>query len=250
MLVTQHLVDPDGQQPGQISGGAVSFGDVHRRSIQAQINTAFRNPPNIANTLHGLRHINQGARGRRTSLFPSRKAGGAVPVESKLELAYAIELERSASVLSYRTQAVHIQLPAGQSAFPDFLIQTTDGRFELHEVKPSVAHLPANYFARVEMIRCLLRAEGIAFYLVDAEQLPSVHMMSWLLQCYTRGHSQAWTDAQIRLAIQTLASCARVSLPEAYRRLSNAHLPPQLADYLAFHRGWFASARHSLQEGV
>ena len=45
-----------------------------------------------------------------TFLFPSKKNVGMIPVESNLELAYAIELERDLSVVSYRTQALKIQL--------------------------------------------------------------------------------------------------------------------------------------------
>lgn len=212
----------------------------HTQPILSQIDAAFRHSPTVANTLHGVRRIQQGARGRCTSLFPSRKAGGAVPVESKLELAYAVSLERCSSVLNYRTQAVHIRLPAGQSAFPDFLVQLVDGSFELHEVKPSIAHLSREYLRRCELIRSLLQSSNIIFRLVDTTQLPNRMHLDWLLQRYVRGHLQAWTVAQIQLGSEILDESEPALLAQAHRLFSKAGLPPQLADYLAFHQQWHA----------
>lgn len=90
--------------------------------IFEQIHCAFNQKPNIARTLHGQRRIYQGCLERRTSLFPSRKAGGSIALESKLELAYAIQLESLAVVESYRTQALSIPIGQNQNIFPDFLI--------------------------------------------------------------------------------------------------------------------------------
>lgn len=61
--------------------------------IWEQIEKAFQAEPNLALTLHGQRRIYQGCFGRRTSLFPSTKSGGAIPLESFLELANAICLD-------------------------------------------------------------------------------------------------------------------------------------------------------------
>lgn len=215
--------------------------------ILAQIDVAFRRSPTVANTLHGVRRIHQGARGRSTSLFPSRKSGGAIPLESKIELAYAVMLERSETVLRYRTQAIHIPLPAGQSAFPDFLVERVDGVFELHEVKPSIAHLSKEYLARCELISNLLQSAKVSFRLVDATQLPNRRQLDWLLQRYTRGHLQAWTEAQIKLGSEVLAGFRPTLLTQAHHYLTDAGLPPQLADYLAFHRHWHAPDEKKLE---
>lgn len=223
--------------------------DEASRPILAQIDAAFRHSPTVANTLHGVRRIHQGARGRSTSLFPSRKSRGAIPLESKLELAYAVVLERSKAVRRYRTQAIHIPLPAGQSAFPDFLVERVDGGFELHEVKPSIAHLSREYLARCELISSLLQPVRVPFCLVDATQLPDRKHLDWLLQRYVRGHLQAWTGAQIQLGSEVLAGLSPASLVQAHRHLTEAGLPPQLADYLAFHRHWSAP-EEATQEGV
>src|SRR5690606_30105164 len=92
--------------------------------ILEQIDFAFNQKPNIAGTLHGQRRIYQGCLERRTSLFPSRKAGGSIALESFLELAYALQLERHPDVQSFRTQALKIPIGKNQEAYPDFLIRT------------------------------------------------------------------------------------------------------------------------------
>ncbi|UXY17203.1 hypothetical protein N8I74_09405 [Chitiniphilus purpureus] len=217
------------------------------RPILAQIDAAFRHPPSVANTLHGVRRIHQGARGRSTSLFPSRKSGGAIPLESKLELAYAVLLERSPVVLRYRTQAVHIPLPAGQSAFPDFLVELVAGGFEVHEVKPSIAHLSRAYLDRCELISSVLQPAQVAFRLVDAMQLPNRKHLEWLLQRYVRGHLQMWTRAQVQLGAEVLTGSQPASLAQAHHHLIEAGLPVQLADYLAFHRHWYAPEEVELE---
>ncbi len=209
---------------------------------------AIHRSSSVANALHGVRRIHQGARGRSTSLFPSRKSGGAIPLESKLELAYAVVLERSPAVLRYRVQAVHIPLPAGQSAFPDFLVELVEGRFELHEVKPSIASLSREYLDRCELICSLLQPAQVCFRLVDSTQLPSRKHLEWLLQRYVRGHLQVWTRAQVELGIELLAKSQPTSLVRAQRNLIEAGFPAQFADYLAFHRHWHAPEEIELED--
>lgn len=224
--------------------------DEVARPILAQIDAAFRHSPSVANTLHGVRRIHQGARGRSTSLFPSRKSGGAIPLESKLELAYAVLLERLPAVLRYRTQAVLIQLPTGLSAFPDFLVELVTGGFELHEVKPSIAHLSGEYLDRCELIRSVLQAAQVPFRLVDTAQLPSRKHLEWLLQRYVRGHLQVWTAAQIQLGAEVLTTFQPTSLAQAHRHLTEAGFPAQLGDYLAFHRHWHAPEEVELEGAI
>lgn len=106
-----------------------------------QINHAFQTAPNIAGAPHGQLRIHQNDRGHRTSLFPSRKAGGAIPLERKLELAYAVELERDPTVQNYRTQAVKISPSKTTHAIPDLIIPRSSGAIENHEAKPSTQGL-------------------------------------------------------------------------------------------------------------
>jgi len=92
--------------------------NVDATELLTQIAQAFQKSPNLARVLHGDRKIRQGGRGRRTALFPSMKCGGSIPLESRLELAYAVVLERSPSVQEYRTQAIRIRLPKGTIRAP------------------------------------------------------------------------------------------------------------------------------------
>lgn len=216
-------------------------------SLLAQIEAAFRVPPNVAHTLHGVRRIHQGSRGRRTSLFPSRKAGGAIPVESRLELAHAVTLERNPLVSSYRTQAVQLALPGGQAVFPDFLVRLCNGRYELHEVKPTTQHLSSDCLERYQVVEQLLQSVGVGFQIVDTQTLPNELDLEWLLQRYVRGHHQAWTTLEVDLATQCLEQHAATILADAYICLIGNGLPLAIADYLAFHRGWFVPAEMDLE---
>lgn len=106
------------------------YKDDPNSNLHEQIELAFNRGSDIAGVLRGIRKIHQGSVGKRTSLFPSKKNAGMIPVESNLELAYAIELERDLSVVSYRTQALKIQLSQCESNYPDFLVKYSDGRVE------------------------------------------------------------------------------------------------------------------------
>lgn len=204
--------------------------------ILEQIHLAFNQKPNIAGTLHGQRRIYQGCLERRTSLFPSRKAGGSIALESFLELSYAVQLESHPSVESYRTQALKIPIGENQDVYPDFLIRTLNGDFEVHEVKPSIEHLSAESLRRYERLASILASINIPFKLVDASTLPQRQSLTQLLYLYTRGHLQDWTSLQIELAQDLLKRYELESLEQAYNILEKNQLPPQLADYLFFHR--------------
>lgn len=203
-----------------------------------QMEMAFGKAPNVARVLHGERRIHQGGRGRRTALFPSRKCGGTVPLESRLELAHAVALERSPSVREYRTQAICIPLPGGRFAFPDFLVRTTAGEIEVHEVKPSIEHLSPTDTQRFATIRALLSEIGVRLRLIDSRNLPSGRELDDLLYRFSRGHVQPYTCVQIELAASALSAQGLGSFAEAYVVLERLDLPARLADYLNFHQQW------------
>lgn len=204
--------------------------------ILEQIDFAFNQKPNIAGTLHGQRHIYQGCLERRTSLFPSHKAGGSIALESFLELAYALQLESHSAVESYRTQALRVPIGQSQELYPDFLIRTQNGNFEVHEVKPSIQHLSKEKIQRFERLRSILASIGISFKLVDANTLPQRQALTQLLHLYSRGHFQDWTSLEIELAKNLLIGLNLESLAQAYTILEKNQLSPQLADYLLFHQ--------------
>ena len=98
-----------------------------REAFLKSVRDAFSRQPDLAVRLHGVRKVQLGKRGQsRSSLFPSKKNAppehyaAYVPVESRLEQAYALCLERHPSVVAYRTQAICIDIPrGGGSHVPD-----------------------------------------------------------------------------------------------------------------------------------
>ncbi len=202
--------------------------------IFEQIHCAFNQKPNIAGTLHGQRRIYQGCLERRTSLFPSRKAGGSIALESKLELAYTIQLESLAVVESYRTQALNIPIGQNQNIFPDFLIRKQNGEFEVHEVKPSIQHLSEQNTERFDRLATIFASIHIPFKLVDECTLPR-KSLDRLLHLYSCGHRHDWKPLEIELAHDLLIRHQLDNLQQAHSLLEENQLPSQLAEYLLFH---------------
>lgn len=218
--------------------------------ILGQIAVAFNKPPDAANIFHGQRRIRQGGKGRRTALFSSTKCGGAVPVESKLELAHAVALERSSSVIRFRTQALRIPLSERCFAYPDFLVEVDANRFEVHEIKPRISHISNDDARRFERIEHTLRCVGIAFRLVDATSLECGRALDESLLIYTRGHAERYGPIQISLALDLLSSLQLNGISDAYKTLHANGLPLGLADYLSFHGKWITPNKAATRSGV
>lgn len=204
--------------------------------IWEQIEKAFQATPNLASTLHGQRRIYQGCFGRRTALFPSTKSGGAIPLESFLELANAICLEQSSQVKSFRTQALKIPLSGNNFCYPDFLVQNIDESFEIQEVKPSIKALTLKELQKFEQVSEILNQMGITFRLIDQSSLPTKNQLQKLLYLYQRGHKRIWTPLEIDLAIDALQRLPLQNIEVAYKALQNLGLPCELGDYLLFHK--------------
>jgi hypothetical protein len=60
-----------------------------------------------------------------------------------------------------------------QYCFPDFLVQTKEGAYEVHEVKPSIASLSTDDLNRFAILSDLLHSIDITFKLIDHTDLPS-----------------------------------------------------------------------------
>lgn len=205
-------------------------------SILEQIRIAFESTANVAATIHGQRKIFQGSFGRRTSLFPSEKCCGAIPLESRLELAHAISLEQDPNILNYRSQALKILLINEQYCFPDFLVQTKNGNYEIHEVKPSIASLSTDDLNRFAILSDLLHSIDIIFRLIDHRDLPSESEISQLLYWYQRGHQYEWSPFEIHYALDHLTLKEFNNPTQVYRAIESIGLKQELADYLFFHQ--------------
>ncbi|MBN6514763.1 hypothetical protein [Acinetobacter pittii] len=204
--------------------------------IWEQIEKAFQVKPNLASTLHGQRKIYQGCFGRRTALFPSTKSGGAIPLESHLELAQALCLEQNTQVKSFRTQALKIPLSGSNFSYPDFLVQNIDGSFEIHEVKPSIRALAQEELEKFEQVSQILNQMGILFKLIDQFSLPTTKQLQNLLYLYQRGHKRIWTPLEIDLAMNKLERTSSHNIEAIYTSLQKLGLPCELGDYLLFHK--------------
>ncbi|MCO8092049.1 MULTISPECIES: Tn7 transposase TnsA N-terminal domain-containing protein [Acinetobacter] len=205
-------------------------------NILEQIRIAFESTANVAATIHGQRKIHQGAFGRRTSLFPSEKCCGAIPLESRLELAHALSLEQDPNILNYRSQALKILLLNEQYCFPDFLVQTKQGNYEVHEVKPSVASLSIDDLNRFAILSDLLHSIDIIFKIIDHTDLPNESEISQLLYWYQRGHRFNWNNVEINYAIDQLILKEFNNSAQVYKALESIGLRQELADYLFFHQ--------------
>ncbi|ENU4057304.1 TPA: hypothetical protein PPD39_000725 [Acinetobacter baumannii] len=204
--------------------------------IWEQIEKAFQAQPNLASTLHGQRKIYQGCFGRRTALFPSTKSGGAIPLESHLELAQALCLEQNTQVKSFRTQAIKIPLSGNHFSYPDFLVQNIDGSFEIHEVKPSIRALAQEEIQKFEQVSEILNQMGILFKLIDQFSLPTIKQLQNLLYLYQRGHKRNWTPLEIDLVMNALEESTFQNIEAVYTLVQKLGLPCELGDYLLFHK--------------
>lgn len=208
---------------------------IHKLILE-QIEQAFENKSNIAGTIHGQRKIYQGCYGRRTALFPSTKCNGSIPVESRLELAHAVSLEQDPQVKHYRTQALKIPLSQNHFSYPDFLIETNDNNFEVHEVKPCITSLPYKDIERFERLSTIFSSLGITFKLVDTIILPSEKQLQHLLYLYQRGHRYQWNHFEINFALEHLQKQELDDINQVHKMLKDIGLKEELGDYLLFHK--------------
>lgn len=106
------------------------------QNLLRKFEEAFKKQKHVSSKFIGERRI-KSRLGSRVSLFPSVKNCGLICLESNLELAHAIGLERNEDILQYRTQAVQIFISDQHFIIPDFIVKTLNG-FEVHEIKPNL----------------------------------------------------------------------------------------------------------------
>ncbi len=195
-----------------------------REAFLKSVRDAFSRQPDLAVRLHGVRKVQLGKRGQsRSSLFPSKKNAppehyaAYVPVESRLEQAYALCLERHPSVVAYRTQAICIDIPGGRSHVPDFLIRDDVGRVFVREVKHNRDHLSDAYRQKVDWVAGFLARVGVDYALVDRCDLPPDVVLRHLTavhHSYRRIPTRMEIDHALKL-IPSLLPCSYYALVEA-----------------------------------
>ncbi|WP_331351382.1 hypothetical protein [Cellvibrio sp. UBA7671] len=200
-----------------------------------QIRGAFKLAPNLAGAIHGARRVREGQRGKSTTVFPSRKVGGTATLESRLELAHALALERNPDVVHYRTNAIKIQLDKKSFVVPDFVIKNSDDSYEVHEVKSSIINLSERDKNRYDRTEKILASNNVIFRIFDQTQLTNREQTDRLLHIYSRGHRYDWSSLQIFTAIKFLESKAFNTLSEIHSALANEGIDDLIGDFLIFH---------------
>ena len=204
-------------------------------SIEDQIIKAFNTKPAMDGTIHGQRKIILGTVGKRPTLFPSKKNGGMIALESRLEFAYALKLEQNHGVKAYRTQALKIAISNAQFVYPDFLIKYQDGSIEVHEVKPRILSLNETDLERYNRLGQILKNSNIDFKLVDHLDLPTEHESIVLNFLYQNAHTNDWSDDQILSGARSIPPLNGLLLMEVQNYLIVNGLPKELANYLIFY---------------
>ncbi|MHA3060758.1 TnsA endonuclease N-terminal domain-containing protein [Acinetobacter sp. ANC 4636] len=200
-----------------------------------QINEAFNSAPSLSNQYVGVRNIHQGAFGKRTAIFPSLKCNGAIAVESQLELGHVIELERSPSVLSYRSQAIKINLDSYTFAFPDFLIQKINKSYEIHEVKESLSRLNDSQIEKLYLIKAYLKRKHITYKLYDKNLIPDQKQRQNLLWLYLNSRDVKMTSQEIQFA-QSIYIPNIISFSSINSFLSQYNISIEQVNFLLFYK--------------
>lgn len=203
-------------------------------SVAKQIHAAFKRCPDRADIHHGVRRVKRGCPGRRTAQFYSQKSGGSFVLESEPELLYALVLEQDPTVLSFRTQALRIDIPGWGTAYPDFVVRFKD-HFEVHEVKPSLESLSQTKTEWHESLERVLRDHGFHYKMVFGDQLPTRDAFESTAFHYTRAYASPLSGDQIERAREVFALQPPINLAQAYAASATHQLPPNCVDYLVFH---------------
>lgn len=152
--------------------------------LETQLQEAFEKQITISGQFLGIRNIHHGSFNKRTVIFSSYKNGGAFSLESQLELAHALNLERDISVLKYRTQALKVTLSKTMYAIPDFLILNNLNNYEVHEVKSNLKSLSKEKIEKLEITKRVLKSYNIKYKIFDEITLPSNKDINSILRIY------------------------------------------------------------------
>ncbi|MHA3115767.1 hypothetical protein E0H86_01015 [Acinetobacter sp. ANC 4635] len=153
-------------------------------NLQTQIKEAFDKPATISGQFLGIRNIHHGAFNKRTVIFSSIKNGGAFSLESQLELAHALNLERDSRVLKYRTQALKFMLTNDSYAIPDFLILNNLKEYEVHEVKSNLNSLSTSQLEKLKLTKQIVNSYNIEYKIYDEIFLLNLKEVNSLLRIY------------------------------------------------------------------
>lgn len=204
------------------------------RNLLEKIEDAFQKQTHVSSKFIGERRI-KSRRGSRVSLFPSIKNQGLICLESNLELAHAISLERDEDILQYRTQAVQIFINSQHFIIPDFIIKTANG-FEIHEVKPNLKTISERHISRFNLVEEILSNYNIKFRIYDQNNLLSKQDSLFLKISYQRANYQNINKSDLEKVEKIIKNYKFNNREDLYYLMKNNNLDPIIADYFIFYK--------------
>ncbi len=204
------------------------------QNLQEKFEDAFRKQTHVSSKFIGERRIKSRI-GSRVSLFPSIKNKGLICLESNLELAHAISLERNEDVLQYRTQALQIFITEKQYTIPDFIIRTLNG-YEVHEIKPNLKTISERSFSRFKIAEEILKNHCIKFKTFDRHNLLSKQDYLFLNISYQRANHKILNKSDLDKAEIIINNAKYKRREDLYLLMQSNNLNPMIADYFIFYK--------------
>ncbi|WP_228198574.1 Tn7 transposase TnsA N-terminal domain-containing protein [Acinetobacter baylyi] len=204
------------------------------QNLLRKFEEAFQKQTHVSSKHIGERRIKSRI-GSRVSLFPSAKNEGLICLESNLELAHAISLERNEDILQYRTQAVQIFISDQHFIIPDFIVKTSNG-FEVHEIKPNLESLSENKISRFKLVEKILKNYNIKFRAFDRSTLLSKEDYIFLNISYQRANHKEIIKIELKRAESIIKNKIFNSRDELYTLMKSNNLEKSIADYFIFYK--------------
>lgn len=204
------------------------------QNLLRKFEEAFQKQTHVSSKFIGERRIKSRV-GSRVSFFPSVKNCGLISLESNLELAHAISLERDEDILEYRTQAVQIFLTGQQYIIPDFIVRTMYG-FEVHEIKPNLETLSEIKVSRFKLVENILKNYNINFKTFDRTTLLSKEDYIFLNISYQRANHKKIIKSDLEKAELIIKKRVFNNRDELYDFMKANNLEEIIADYLIFYK--------------
>lgn len=204
------------------------------QNLYIKFKEAFKKQKHVSSKFIGERRIKSRI-GSRVSLFPSVKNLGLICIESNLELAHAISLERNEDIIQYRTQAVQIFISEKQYIIPDFIVRTVSG-YEVHEIKPNLKTLSERNKSRFIIAEEILKNHDIKFRTFDHHNLLSKQDYIFLNISYQRANHRKLNHNILEKAELIIRSGNFKCRNDLYNLMTINGLDPFVADYFIFYK--------------
>lgn len=153
-------------------------------AIYRELQQRLDSSPGQSGAFQGSRLLPRGAPGKRIVFFPSRKNGGSIPCESRLEAEFCLLLEAHPEVERFRGQAVTFYYSDWWYT-PDFVARLKDGRLCAYEVKPTGLALRPKVLKKLLGVQRVLASCRIGFRVVTETAIqagPNLYNLKYVYQ--------------------------------------------------------------------